>query len=270
MSPNATAWAPRPQNDRLLERKDQFAGPTLRRHSTSRPAGAHRHLPRPRGRPRDRPRTPASGTLPSSATRGRVTQVVIDDIANLAFLAEQLFGDKARLTRSSKSLSSTTSDAERTSSPTPASSSRPPRRLAAPKQPSSLRCRRPTPTSAPTLAQSRSCSRAIARSARQPASTTPARSPRSAHSWPCRLSHRKPSPTGRRRRSTWCSPLDGVQGLSPTSTVAIRWFETRTSSSLGDEMPRRPKRRAANTSMTPTLWHRPDDGAGPRPPRVRR
>jgi carbonic anhydrase len=39
---------------------------------------------------------------------GRVTQAVIDDIAYLAFLAEQLPGGQARLTRSSKSRSSTT------------------------------------------------------------------------------------------------------------------------------------------------------------------
>ncbi len=63
---------------------------------------------------------------------GRITQAVIDDIAYLAFLAEQLSGGRG--TGSSKSRSSTTPSVEPAFSPTPASATRPPRRPACTRQ----------------------------------------------------------------------------------------------------------------------------------------
>jgi carbonic anhydrase len=65
---------------------------------------------------------------------GRVTQAVIDDIAYLAYLAEQLFGAKTRTAGCSRSRSSTTPNAEPAFSPTPASGTRPPKRPACPRQ----------------------------------------------------------------------------------------------------------------------------------------
>ena len=100
---------------------------------------------------------------------GRVTQTVIDDIAYLAFLAGQLFGDQGagdtrgptpRPGRGWRSLRSrgpsTTLSAEPALTPTPAGGIRPPRRPASPRPrakppPSPTR----TPPSAPT---SSSCS----------------------------------------------------------------------------------------------------------------
>ena len=63
---------------------------------------------------------------------GRVTQAVIDDLAYLAFLAQQMFGGQGARTRCSKWPSSITPSAARDGWPTLSSVTRPPRRPALP------------------------------------------------------------------------------------------------------------------------------------------
>jgi len=113
----ATAWAPRPtptgdttlrqrkgtrhDQDDPADRAQRAVRPHLHPPAArpGRRAGGHRHLPRPPDRPRDHPRAAARRRACHPQRGGRVTPAVIDDIAYLGFLAEQLFAGQVAVDR---------------------------------------------------------------------------------------------------------------------------------------------------------------------------